>query len=121
VVEAQRNRGPILAELSRELERIAARLEALAAEPPPPPESAPFPFPPGGRARMTAALRRRLAEARRAGKVTQAALARRIGRHPAFVSNYERGERRLEVAEFVEIACALGLDPAAMVAELARP
>ncbi len=115
--------GPTLAELSRELERLAVRLEAIAAESLPPPGLAiarPVPqgLPPGGRARLTAALRRRLAEARRLGGITQAGLGRRIGRHPTFVSNYERGERRLEVAEFVEIARALGLDPAAVLSEV---
>jgi hypothetical protein len=116
---------PTLAELSRELERLAGRLEAIAAESlsPPPVAVRPSPaaraFAPGGRARLTAALRRRLAEARRTGGLTQAGLGRLIGRHPTFVSNYERGERRLEVAEFVEIARALGLDPGTVVAELA--
>jgi DNA-binding XRE family transcriptional regulator len=116
---------PTLAELSRELEQLAARLEAIVAESLSPtpetvrPNPAPRAFAPGGRARLTAALRRRLAEARRTGGLTQAGLGRRIGRHPTFVSNYERGERRLEVAEFVEIARALGLDPAAVVAEVA--
>lgn len=115
--------GPTLAELSRELERLAVRLEAIAAESPAPAgvaiaRPALQGLPPGGRARLTAALRRRLAEARRAGGITQAGLGRRIGRHPTFVSNYERGERRLEVAEFVEIARALGLDPSAVLTEV---
>jgi DNA-binding XRE family transcriptional regulator len=115
--------GPTLAELSRELERLAVRLEAIAAESPPPPgltlvRPVSPGFAPGDRARLTADLRRRLAEARRAAGLTQAGLGRRIGRHPTFVSNYERGERRLEVAEYVEIAGALGLDPAGLLGEL---
>jgi helix-turn-helix protein len=123
MVEPERMEWPTLAELSRELERLAVRLEAIAAESSPPPglalvRPAVQSFPPGGRARFTAALRRRLTEARRAGGLTQAGLGRRIGRHPTFVSNYERGERRLEVAEFVEIARAVGLDPAAVLAEV---
>lgn len=123
MTETGRTESPTLAELSRELEGLAARLEAIAAETPPPGlapvRPAAWSFAPGGRARLTAALRRCLTEARRTGGLTQAGLGRRIGRHPTFVSNYERGERRLEVAEFVEIARALGLDPAAVVADLA--
>jgi hypothetical protein len=34
------------------------------------------------------------------------------------VSKYERGERRLDVVELVEVCEAVGLDPAVFVAEL---
>ncbi len=102
-----------LARLSAELERLAAELvrlggeEAAEAEPPPP-----------GRERPADRLRRRLLEARRARGLRQSDLADRLGRPQSFVSNYERGERRLEVSEFIVIARVLGVDAAAVVAEL---
>jgi len=36
------------------------------------------------------------------------------------VSKFERGERRLDVAEFLEVARALGIDPAQIIADLER-
>jgi len=49
--------------------------------------------------------------ARKAARVTQAALAGTLGRPQSFVAKYESGERRLDVAEFVGIARALDADP----------
>ena len=43
-----------------------------------------------------------------------------LGRPQTYVSKYERGERRLDVIELVEIARALDLDPAGIVMEIAR-
>ena len=60
-----------------------------------------------------------LVEARAAAGLTQGQLAARLSRPQSFVSKYERGERRLDVAEFIEIAAALGLDPTAVIATLA--
>jgi len=63
-------------------------------------------------------LRQILIAARNAKGLTQTELAKQLGRSQAFVSNYERGQRRLDVAEFIEIARPLGLDPVAVVAQL---
>jgi transcriptional regulator with XRE-family HTH domain len=52
-----------------------------------------------------------LVEARQARKLSQAALAQKLGRLQTFVSKYERGERRLDVVEFLEVSHALALDP----------
>jgi transcriptional regulator with XRE-family HTH domain len=49
--------------------------------------------------------------ARRAARITQAVLAETLGRPQSFVAKYESGERRLDAAEFVGIARALGADP----------
>lgn len=38
-----------------------------------------------------------------------------LGRPQAWVSNYERGQRRLDVAEFIEIAGLVGLDPVEVI------
>ena len=104
-----------LARLSVELERLAGELVRLGGEPPdePPPPGA-------GRERPADRLRRRLCEARRARGLRQADLANRLGRPQSFVSNYERGTRRLEVSEFIQIARMLGVDAAAVVAEIAE-
>jgi len=36
------------------------------------------------------------------------------------VSKFERAERRLDVAEFLDVARALGIDPARTIADLER-
>ncbi len=46
----------------------------------------------------------------RAG-VTQLALAESLGNTQTFISKVERGERRIDVVEFIEICNALGMDP----------
>jgi transcriptional regulator with XRE-family HTH domain len=71
-------------------------------------------------ARKNEHLRKVLADARREVGLTQVALAKKLGRPQSFVSKFERGERRLDVVEFVELATALQLDPAAVVRELQR-
>ena len=66
-------------------------------------------------------FRRLLADARRAaGLTTQAALATKLGRPQSFISKVERGERRLDVIEFLDVARALKVDPAQLLAEVDR-
>jgi transcriptional regulator with XRE-family HTH domain len=64
--------------------------------------------------RLCARLKRLRA---RAG-FTQRALAERLGERQAFVSEYERGLRRLDVVELRAIAVALGGPAVAVVAQL---
>ena len=52
-----------------------------------------------------------LIEARKAKDLTQVELARHLKRPQSFVSKYERGERRLDVVEFFEVALSLRIDP----------
>lgn len=52
--------------------------------------------------------------------MTQAQLAKKLRRHQSFIAKVEGGERRLDVVEFLEIAEALGLDPAKAVKQLQR-
>lgn len=52
-----------------------------------------------------------LIAARKAKAISQTALADQLGRVQTFVSKYERGERRLDVIEFIDVADALGIDP----------
>ena len=49
--------------------------------------------------------------------VTQLALAESLGNTQTFVSKVERGERRIDVVEFIEICDALGVDPVAAFRE----
>ena len=57
---------------------------------------------------------------RKAADLTQVALAKKLRRAQSFVSNYENGERRLDLIEFLDIAHAIGFDPAKFVSELDR-
>lgn len=60
-----------------------------------------------------------LLTARKEAGLTQSEFARRLGRRQQFVSLYETGERRLDVVEFCDVAKALELNPAAMLANIA--
>jgi transcriptional regulator with XRE-family HTH domain len=63
---------------------------------------------------------KRLARSRKAAKVTQGELARRLGKTQSFVSKVEAGERRLDLVEFIYWSKALGLEPAELLARLAE-
>jgi ribosome-binding protein aMBF1 (putative translation factor) len=56
-------------------------------------------------------LRQILIDARVDAGITQVELADKLSRPQSFVSKYERGERRLDVIEFSEVARAIGIDP----------
>ncbi|MEQ1940795.1 helix-turn-helix transcriptional regulator [Mesorhizobium sp. VNQ89] len=60
-----------------------------------------------------------LVQARKDAGITQAELGKRIGQRQTFVSKFEVGERRLDVAEFVAVAKAIGVDPSHLI-ELAQ-
>jgi transcriptional regulator with XRE-family HTH domain len=61
-----------------------------------------------------------LVAARRRAGLTQQQVASRLRKPQSFVSKYENGERRLDVAEFIGVLDLLGHDPrAAMDAILA--
>jgi transcriptional regulator with XRE-family HTH domain len=63
-------------------------------------------------------LRELLVAARKKAGLTQQDVADRLGRPQSFVAKYEGGERRLDVVEFLQVAAALGADPARMVRAL---
>jgi transcriptional regulator with XRE-family HTH domain len=65
-------------------------------------------------------FRELLVAARKDADLTQAELSSRLKRPQSFVSKYERGERRLDVVEFGEVARALGVDPVQFLANLYR-
>ncbi len=61
-------------------------------------------------------LARVLTDLRWSQRISQAELARRLGRRQSFVSNYEKGLRRVGLVEFYAIVRALEADPAAVFA-----
>jgi len=52
-----------------------------------------------------------LVQARKDAGITQVELGKRIGQRQTFVSKFELGERRLDVAEFVTVSRAIDADP----------
>ena len=61
-----------------------------------------------------------LVAARTEAGLTQEQLARRLQKPQSFVSKYERGERRLDVVEFVAVARAIGVDPCDIIKKIAK-
>lgn len=51
-----------------------------------------------------------LVSAREQSGLTQVQIAERLGKPQSFISKYERGERRLDFTEFIELADVLGID-----------
>jgi transcriptional regulator with XRE-family HTH domain len=62
-------------------------------------------------------LREMLIRARKESGLTQFQVAQRLGKPQSFVSKYERGERRLDVIEFVEVVRALNREAGDFLAE----
>ena len=58
-----------------------------------------------------------LREAREHACLTQVELAARLGGTQAFVSKFERGERRIDLIEMIEISEAMGVLPKALLAK----
>lgn len=59
-----------------------------------------------------------LVEARKAKGLSQMTLAERLGWLQTAVSKYERGERRLDLVEFLDVAQALEIDPHKIIRQL---
>ena len=59
-----------------------------------------------------------LIEARKNAGLTQVELAQRLSLPQSYVSKYERGERRLDVIEFLEVAFILNLDVVSFLQQL---
>lgn len=62
-------------------------------------------------------FREMLTEVRLAKGLLQSDVAERLGKNQSFVSKYERGERRLDFPEFLELAAALGIEVTEFVNE----
>lgn len=61
-----------------------------------------------------------LVERRNAAGITQSQLADRLGRPQSYVSKFERGERRLDVIEFLEVCRHLETDPYPLLRSVER-
>lgn len=48
-------------------------------------------------------------------ELTQAEVAKKLGRHQPFIANIESGQRRLDVVEFLQVAAVINLDPHATI------
>lgn len=60
-------------------------------------------------------FRELLLATRKTNGMTQAEVARRLGRPQSFVAKVENGERRLDVVELVSYARAIGAEPLAIM------
>lgn len=56
-------------------------------------------------------FRRNLVESRKAAALSQAELAKMLGKPPSYVAKYELGERRLDVVEMCVILKCIGINP----------
>lgn len=65
-------------------------------------------------------LRTWLVKTREKKGLTQADVATKLGKPQSYVSKYERGERRLDVVEFLEVASVLGVEPYKILKELEK-
>ena len=61
-----------------------------------------------------------LVNARKDASLTQVQLAARLHRGQAYISRIERGERRVDVVEFMDLARAIGFDPVKFIAEFQK-
>jgi len=61
-----------------------------------------------------------IVEARKASGLNQVELAKRLGKSQTHVSNIERGERRVDVLEFVALAKAMSVDPQNLFADVIK-
>ena len=59
-----------------------------------------------------------IVQARKEAGLTQSELAARLGKPQSYISKAERGERRVDVVEFVDIAEAIGIQPAELIMRL---
>jgi transcriptional regulator with XRE-family HTH domain len=59
-------------------------------------------------------------QARKAAKLSQREVARRLGKPPSFINKIELLERRLDVLEFLLIAEAIGVDAGELMGAVAN-
>lgn len=61
-----------------------------------------------------------LVAARKGTGLFQEEVAKRLGKNQSYISNIERGQRRVDVLEFVAIARAMSVDPVDLFADVAK-
>ena len=59
-----------------------------------------------------------LTAVRQRATLPQQELAKRLEKSQSFISDYERGKRRIDVVEFLVVAWTLGVDPLDFVREI---
>ncbi len=62
-------------------------------------------------------FRKLLIQKRKEQGLTQMAVAEALGKPQSYVSKYEKGERRLDVVEFIDIAKVIGFDASSFLVE----
>jgi transcriptional regulator with XRE-family HTH domain len=66
------------------------------------------------------ALRALLVERRKKAGLTQAQVAKRLGRYQSYIATVESGQRRVDVVELLDLADAIGFDPRDAIKRLMR-
>jgi transcriptional regulator with XRE-family HTH domain len=61
-----------------------------------------------------------LIAARKETGLFQEDVAKRLGKNQSYISNIERGQRRVDVLEFVAIARAMSVDPVELFVQVAK-
>lgn len=61
-----------------------------------------------------------LRQARDAAEITQTELSERLAKPQSYVSKYERGERRLDVIEFLEVCQQINADPHKLIRDVTK-
>ena len=59
-----------------------------------------------------------LIEARVASGLNQGQIGRAVGRSQSFVSNYERGQRRLDLPDLILVCRVMGVEPVELLRQL---
>ena len=59
-----------------------------------------------------------LVERRKRAGLTQTDVAKRLRQYQSYVARVESGQRRIDVVEFLELADAIGFDPAEVIRRL---
>ena len=70
------------------------------------------------RDRLARKLCRLLIEAREAAGINQTDLGKAVGRSQSFVSNYERGQRRLDLPDLILVCRVMKVEPAELLERL---
>ena len=70
------------------------------------------------RDRLARKLCRLLIEAREAAGMNQTELGKAVGRSQSFVSNYERGQRRLDLPDLILVCRVMKVEPAELLGRL---
>lgn len=70
------------------------------------------------RDRLARKLCKLLIEARIASGLNQGEIGRAVGRSQSFVSNYERGQRRLDLPDLILVCRVLQVDPLELLRQL---